>query len=66
MKMTFLGVMRLEWPSILVPRKWDCMLKVGTILRQSTAGHGTVLYSPEIYFGLKLSMCNCVHVMAWN
>ena len=38
------------------PKKMDCMLKVGTALRQSTAGHGTVLHSPENYFGLKMSM----------
>ena len=33
--------MRSEWPSISVPRKWDCMLEVGTGLGQSTAGHAT-------------------------
>ena len=66
MKIAFLGVVRSEWPSISVPRKWDCMLKVGIILGQSTARHGTVLHSSKIYFRLKLSMCNCVHVMAWN
>ena len=46
--------------------KWDCILEVGTVLGQSTIGHGTVLHSSEIYFGLKLSMCGCVRVMAWK
>ena len=33
------------------------MLEVGTALGQSTTGYGTVLHSPKIYFGQKLSMC---------
>ena len=36
------------------------MLDEGAVLGQSVAGHGTVLHSPEIYFGLKLSMCVCL------
>ena len=51
-----LGAVRPEWLSISVPRKWDCMLEVGIALGSSTAGHGTMLHSPEIYFGLKVSM----------
>ena len=51
------GAVRPKWPSISVPRKWDCMLEVGTALGQSTAGQGTVLHSLKIYFFLlKVSM----------
>ena len=66
MKMAFLGVVRPEWLSISVLRKWDCMMEVGTVLGQSMARHGTVLHNPKIYFGLKLSMCGCRRVMAWK
>ena len=38
------------------PTKWDRMLEVGTALGQSTARHETMLHSPKIYFGLKVSM----------
>ena len=37
-------------------KKKDCMLEVGSALEQSTVGLGTVLHSPENYFGLKMSM----------
>ena len=47
------------------PKKRDCMLKVGTSLGQSTAGHGTVLHNPENYFGLKMSMLICLNWIAW-
>ena len=39
------------------PKKWDRILDEGTVLRQSVVRCGTALHSPEVIFGLKLSMC---------
>ena len=39
------------------PKKWDRMLDEGTVLGQSAFQCGTVLHSPKVIFGLKLSMC---------
>ena len=38
------------------PKKWDRMLDEGTVLGQSAVRCGTVLHSPKVTFGLKLSM----------
>ena len=58
--------MRPDWPRILVPRKGDCILEVGTALGQSTAGHGTVLHSPEILFWIENVHVNLLDVMVEN
>ena len=55
-----------EWPSISVPIKGDCMLEVGTALRQSTARHGTVLHNAEILFLTKNVHVKLVDVMVEN
>ena len=39
------------------PKKWNRMLDEGTVLGQFAIRCGTVLHSPEVIFGLKLSMC---------
>ena len=58
--------MRPDWPSISVPRKGDCMLEVGTALGQSTAGHGTVLHSPENLFWTENVHVKLLDVMVDN
>ena len=49
------------------PKEWDRMLDGGIALEQSTAWYGTVLDSPELIFGLKLSMCvACILLLEIN
>ena len=49
------------------PKEWDRMLDGGTTLGQSTAWYGAVLDSPELIFGLKLSMCvACILLLEIN
>ena len=43
------------------------MLDEGTVLEQSMARIGTILDSPELTFGLKLSLCvACVLLLEMN
>ena len=58
--------MRPEWQSILVLRKGDCMLEVGTTLGQSTAGHRTVLHSPKKLFWTENVHVKLLDVMVEN
>ena len=62
-----LGVMRPRMAMHSNSKKWDRMLDEGTILGQSSVRCGTVLHSPKVIFGLKLSMCvACMTLLELN